>query len=54
MVQYLREVCGSRDKAGMFDGVLYHFLRRLVDDNISTLQANAFRQTKMFLHAREN
>jgi hypothetical protein len=43
-----------RDKAGVFDGVLYQFLCCLVEENVSRLQANAFRQTKMFLSAREN
>jgi hypothetical protein len=32
----------SRDKAGVFDGVLYHFSRHLVEDNVSHLHANAF------------
>jgi hypothetical protein len=31
----------------MFDGVIYHFLHCLVEDNVSLLQANAFRQTIM-------
>jgi hypothetical protein len=53
MLQYLRVVCGSRDKACMFDSVLYHFSRHLVKDNVSHLQANAFRQAKMFMCARE-
>jgi hypothetical protein len=38
----------------MFDGVLYHFLHHLVEDNVSRLQANTFRQTKMVMRAREN
>jgi hypothetical protein len=50
----MRVVCGSRDKAAMFDGILYHFSRRHVEDNVSRLQPNAFRQTKIFLRAREN
>jgi hypothetical protein len=54
MVQYLSVVYGSRDKAGVFDDILYHFLCCLVEDNVSRIQANAFRQTKMFLHVREN
>jgi hypothetical protein len=54
MVQYLRVVQGSRDKAGVFDGILYHFSRCLVEDNVSHLHANAFHQTKMFLRATEN
>jgi hypothetical protein len=54
MVQYRSVVYGSRDKAGMFDDVLYHFLCCLVEDNVSCIQANAFRQMKMFLRAREN
>jgi hypothetical protein len=40
--------------AGVFDGTLYHFLSRLVRDNVSHFQANAFRQTKMVLRARDN
>jgi hypothetical protein len=54
MVQYLQVVCGSRDKVGVFDDILYHFLGHLVEDTISYLQANAFCQMKMFLRAREN
>jgi hypothetical protein len=38
----------------MFDSVFYHFLRRLIEDNVSTLQANTFHLMKMFLRAREN
>jgi hypothetical protein len=38
----------------MFDGVLYHFSRRLVEDNVSHLHANAFRQTKMIMRVKEN
>jgi hypothetical protein len=38
----------------MFEGVLYHFSRHLVEDNVSRLHANAFRQIKMFLRVREN
>jgi hypothetical protein len=34
------------DKVGVFDGVLYHFSCRLVEDNVSHLHANAFHQTK--------
>jgi hypothetical protein len=37
----------------VIDGILYHFLHRLVEDNVSRIQANNFRQTKMFLRARE-
>jgi hypothetical protein len=54
MVQYLRVVYGSRDKAGMFDGILYHFSRCLVEDNVNHLHANTFHQMKMILHAKEN
>jgi hypothetical protein len=54
MLQYLRVVQGGRDKAGMFDGVLYHFLHGFVEDNVSHLYANTFRQTKMGMHLREN
>jgi hypothetical protein len=54
MVQHLRVVQGGKDKVGVFDAVLYHFLRCLVEGNVSHLYANTFRQTKMFLHAREN
>jgi hypothetical protein len=52
MLQHLWVVQGGRDKAGVFDGVLYHFLRGLVEDSVSHLYANVFRQTKMFLRAR--
>jgi hypothetical protein len=38
----------------MFDGIIYHFSRRLIEDNVSRFQANAFRQMKVFLRAREN
>jgi hypothetical protein len=38
----------------MFDGVLYHFLHCLVEDNVSRLQANTFQKIKIFLRAREN
>jgi hypothetical protein len=38
----------------VFDDVLYHFSRRLVEENFSRLHANAFHQTKMFLRAKEN
>jgi hypothetical protein len=38
----------------VIDGVLYHFLCHLVEDNVSHLHANALRQTKMILHIREN
>jgi hypothetical protein len=54
MVQHLQVVYGSRHKADVFDGVLYHFSCRLVEHNVSHLQANAFHETKMFLRAREN
>jgi hypothetical protein len=42
MVQYLSVVYDSKDKAGV------------LDRNVSCIQANAFRQIKMFLHSREN
>jgi hypothetical protein len=54
MLPHLRVVQGGRDKVGVFDGVLYHFPHGLVEDNVSHLYANIFRQTKMFLQAREN
>jgi hypothetical protein len=54
MLQHLRVVQGGRDKTGVFDNVLYHFLCGLVEDNVSHLYANVFHQMKMFLHAREN
>jgi hypothetical protein len=54
MLQYLWVVHGGRDKAGVFDGVLYHFPCSLVEDNVSHLYANVFRQIKMFLRARKN
>jgi hypothetical protein len=38
----------------VFDGVLYHFLCRLLKDNVSHIHANAFRLTKMFMRARKN
>jgi hypothetical protein len=54
MVQYLSVVYGSRDKMGMFDGVLYHFLRCLIENNVNRIQANTFHQMKMFIRVREN
>jgi hypothetical protein len=30
----------------MFDGILYHFSRCLVEDNVSRFQANAFCKRK--------
>jgi hypothetical protein len=39
---------------GVFDGVLYQLSHYLVEDNVSHLQANTFRQMKMFLCVREN
>jgi hypothetical protein len=48
MLQHMRVVQGGRDKAGMFDGVLYHFPCGLVEDNVSHLYTNVFHQTKMF------
>jgi hypothetical protein len=54
MLQHLRVVQGSRDKVGVYDGVLYHISYRLVKDNVSHLYANAFCQTKIFLRAKEN
>jgi hypothetical protein len=39
---------------GIFDGILYHFSRRLIKDNVGHLYANAFHQTKMFMRTREN
>jgi hypothetical protein len=54
MFQHLRVVRGSRDKAAVFDGVLYHFSRGLIKDIVSHLYANTFCQTKMFLCVREN
>jgi hypothetical protein len=32
----------------VFDSILYHFLHCLVEENVSHLQANAFRQMKIF------
>jgi hypothetical protein len=46
MVQHLQVVQGGRDKADVFDGVLYHFSCSLVEDNVSHLYANIFCQTK--------
>jgi hypothetical protein len=54
MFQHLRVVQSGRDKASVFDGVLYHFLCSLVTNNVSHFYANAFRQMKMFLCAKEN
>jgi hypothetical protein len=54
MVQYLSAVYGSRDKAGVFDVVFYHFSCRLIEDNVSRIEANAFCPMKMFMRAREN
>jgi hypothetical protein len=54
MLQHLRVVQGGRYKAGVFDGILYHFSCHLVEDNVSHLYTNVFRQTKMLLRAREN
>jgi hypothetical protein len=54
LLQHLRVVQGDRYKAGVFDGILYHFMHSLVKDNVSHFFANAFRQTKIFLHTREN
>jgi hypothetical protein len=54
MLQHLRVVQGDRDNTGVFDGVLYHISHHLVEGNVSHLYANAFRQMKMFLHARKN
>jgi hypothetical protein len=50
----MQVVYGTRYKAGVIDGVLYHFSCHLVEDNVSCLQANTFRQTKMAMRAREN
>jgi hypothetical protein len=38
----------------LFGGILYHFSHRLVKYSVSHLHANAFRQTKMIMRAREN
>jgi hypothetical protein len=38
----------------MFDCIIYHFLRSLVEDNVSHFYANVFHQIKMFLRVREN
>jgi hypothetical protein len=54
MIQYMRVVCDSRDKAGVFNGILYHFSVRLVEDNVSRLKANAFCQMKIFQCAIDN
>jgi hypothetical protein len=54
MIQHMRVVEGIRDKVGVFDDVLYHFLCGLVEDNVSHLYAIVFHQTKMFLRVREN
>jgi hypothetical protein len=54
MCLHLQVVQGGRDKAGMFDGVLYHFSCGLVEDNVTHLYANTLCQTKMFLCAREH
>jgi hypothetical protein len=54
LLSHLRVVQGRRYKADIFDGILYHFTRSLVEDNASHFFANAFHQTKMFLRAREN
>jgi hypothetical protein len=54
MVQYLSAVYGSRDTTGVFDMVFYHFSRRLIEDNVSRIKANAFCLMKMFMRAREN
>jgi hypothetical protein len=53
MLQHLWVVRGSRDKADVFDGILYHFSHSLVEDNVSYLYTNVFCQIKMFLRARE-
>jgi hypothetical protein len=54
MLQHLRVVQRGRDNAGVFNGILYHFLHGLVEDNVCHLYANVFRKTKMFMRAREN
>jgi hypothetical protein len=54
MVQYLSAVYGNRDTAGVFDVVFYHFSRRLIEDNVSRIEANTFCLMKMFIRAREN
>jgi hypothetical protein len=54
MFQHLRVVQGGRDKADMFDGILYHFLCSLVENNVSHFYDNAFLQMKIFVRAREN
>jgi hypothetical protein len=38
----------------VFDGMLYYVLHCLVEDNVIHLHANAFRQMKIILCAREN
>jgi hypothetical protein len=52
LLWHLQVVQGSM--VGMFDSILYHFMCSLVEDNVSHVFANAFRQTKIFLRAREN
>jgi hypothetical protein len=52
LLWHLQVVQGSM--VGMFDSILYHFMCSLVEDNVSHVFANVFRQTKIFLRAREN
>jgi hypothetical protein len=54
LLQHLRVVQCGRYKAGVFDGILYHFSCGLVEDNVNHFYANAFRQMKIFMCAREN
>jgi hypothetical protein len=54
LLQDLRVEHGDRYQAGVLDGILDHLTHNLVEDNVSHVFANAFRQTKMFLRGREN